>query len=178
MRGLMMLFGGFVLGFASATALLVTISPEGGTQQAVAQTAQQPAQRSQTPARPAATGGDEVFRLNGRGHVETYAEIDGADMPVLIDTGATLISLRESDARRAGYRLRNSDFNVPVNTANGRKYSARIVLRSVEIGSIRVRNVEALVSRDDQLGINLLGMSFLTRLDGFRVENGMLILEN
>ncbi|MBV6658167.1 MAG: TIGR02281 family clan AA aspartic protease [Devosiaceae bacterium] len=127
---------------------------------------------------PAPTGGDERFRLGPRGHVETYAEIDGADLKVLIDTGATRIALRESDARRAGYRLADSDFTVPVRTANGTTYAAPILLRSVEVGSIRVRNVEALVSCDEQLGVNLLGMSFLQRLDGFRFENGYLLLEN
>ena len=174
MRAVALLVVGFALGFGSAFGLLSPTNPlEAGT--VTTAPAEQPALQL---ARPAVTGGDERFRLNRAGHVETYAEIDGADMPVLIDTGATVVALRESDARRAGYHIRDRDFTVPVQTANGTKYAAAILLRSVEIGSIRVRNVEALVSRDDQLGVNLLGMSFLGRLDGFRFEQGHLVLEN
>ena len=178
MRAVALLVVGFALGFGSAFGLLSpTNLLEAGT---VAAMADQPSVQRQAvhQSRPAVTGGDERFRLNRAGHVETYAEIDGADMPVLIDTGATVVALRESDARLAGYHVRDRDFTVPVQTANGTKYAAPIVLRSVEIGSIRVRNVEALVSRDDQLGVNVLGMSFLGRLDGFRFESGHLVLEN
>ncbi|MEM1286912.1 MAG: TIGR02281 family clan AA aspartic protease [Pseudomonadota bacterium] len=176
MRVLLALVVGFVGGLATAFSLIGSQTPSVAAvaEQAPARAA--PAQRQTQ--RPSATGGDESFALNRNGHVETYAEIDGADMKVLIDTGATMIALRESDARRAGYRLRTDDFTVPVSTANGTKYAAPIILRSVEIGSIRIRNVEALVSRDDQLGVNLLGMTFLRRLEGFRFDGDTLVLEN
>ncbi|MEM6712076.1 MAG: TIGR02281 family clan AA aspartic protease [Pseudomonadota bacterium] len=122
--------------------------------------------------------GRERFPVDGRGHVVTVADIDGRAMDVLVDTGASVIALRESDARRAGYRLRESDFTVAMSTANGTTYAAPIMLRSVEIGSIRVRNVPAVVGRDDTLSRNLLGMTFLSRLHGFRFKDGELILEN
>lgn len=124
------------------------------------------------------SSGREVFLVDQRGHVETHAEIDGREMPVLVDTGASAVILRESDARRAGYSFQNADFSVPVSTANGQTHFAPITLREIELGSIRVRNVQALVGRDDELGVNLLGMSFLTRLDNFRFEGRELILEN
>ncbi|GAB5509035.1 MAG: TIGR02281 family clan AA aspartic protease [Hyphomicrobiales bacterium] len=124
------------------------------------------------------SSGREVFVVDQRGHVETHAGIDGRDMPVLVDTGASAVILRESAARRAGYSFQNADFTVPVNTANGQTHFAAITLREVELGSIRVRNVQALVGRDDELGTNLLGMSFLGRLDSFRFEGRELILEN
>lgn len=124
------------------------------------------------------SSGREIFAVDPRGHVETNADIDGRSMPVLVDTGASAVILRESDARRAGYRFQNADFTVPVTTANGQAHFAAVTLREVELGSIRVRNVQALVGRDDELGTNLLGMSFLGRLDSFRFEGRELILEN
>jgi aspartyl protease family protein len=127
---------------------------------------------------PSMGGADERLRVDARGHVETHIEADGADMRVLVDTGASRVILRESDARRAGYRISASDYTVRVRTANGMTHAAPITLRSVELGSIRVRNVPALVQRDDQLSVNLLGMSFLSRLRGFQFENGYLLLEN
>ncbi len=121
---------------------------------------------------------DEVLTLDALGHAYADVEINGRQVSVLVDTGASTVAIRESDARRAGYRLRDADFTVAVRTANGMKYSAPIVLREVELGSIRVRDVPALVSRDEALGTNLLGMSFLSQLDGVRIEQGQLILEN
>ncbi len=50
------------------------------------------------------------------------------------------------------------------------------MLNSVEIGRIRVENVEAIVLRDEALSGILLGMSFLKRLRHYEVANGALIL--
>ncbi|MFK7793351.1 MAG: TIGR02281 family clan AA aspartic protease [Devosiaceae bacterium] len=137
-------------------------------------TVQAPAQESA----PTSFGRDEILQLNRGGHAVAEVEVNGNRMDVLVDTGATTVAIRESDARRAGYRLSDADFTVSVRTANGIKYAAPIVLREIELGSIRVRDVHALVSRDDALSTNLLGMSFLGQLDSVRIEGGQLILEN
>jgi aspartyl protease family protein len=54
--------------------------------------------------------------------------------------------------------------------------AALVQLQRVEIGDIVVRNVPALVHADDSLGVNLLGMSFLSRIR-WTHERGKLILE-
>jgi aspartyl protease family protein len=94
----------------------------------------------------------------------------------MVDTGATLVALRESDAADLGYRPREGDYNVKISTANGEGRAARIELGTVEIGDITVRNVRALVLRDDALDVNLLGMSFLSRVR-WTQERGELVLE-
>ncbi len=163
----------FAAGYAAAMftpTSAVPVSAPVSAERAVTPAAQQPA--------------EDVFRatlalpMNGRGHAVAEAEIDGARMDVLVDTGASTIALRESDARAAGYRLRRDDFTIPVNTANGTAYFAEITLRSVELGPIRVRNVRALVGPDEALGSNLLGMTFLGALDSVRIEDDRIVLEN
>lgn len=171
MRSLLIALVAFVAGYGVAVA--TTTKPAEQSASAVIQPAQ-----SQQSANNARSSGREVFAVDRRGHVEAHAEIDGRDMQVLVDTGASAVILRESDARRAGYRFQNADFNVPVSTANGQTLFASVTLREVELGSIRVRNVRALVGRDEALGSNLLGMSFLSRLESFRFEGRELILEN
>ena len=63
-----------------------------------------------------------------------------------------------------------------MSTANGTVKAARVSLDRVEIGSISVRDVEAMVLPDKSLSGMLVGMSFLNKLSSYRVENGALYL--
>ena len=54
---------------------------------------------------------------------------------------------------------------------------ARAKLDRIEIGGITVYDVQALVLPDDALGVNLLGVSFLSRLKRYEYANGRLVLE-
>jgi aspartyl protease family protein len=80
------------------------------------------------------------------------------------DTGASQIALRESDAARLGIHPTPRDYKVKIHTANGIGRAALVQLRMVEVGNIVVRDLPALVSPDEALGVNLLGMSFLSRV--------------
>jgi aspartyl protease family protein len=64
-----------------------------------------------------------------------------------------------------------------VSTANGRIKVARAVIQAIEIGGVRVRDVEAAVLDDRALEGTLLGMSFLRQLKSFSVEDNELILK-
>jgi len=134
---------------------------------------------SKAPARPVARkpvdpGTVTIAARNG--HYTTDALVDGREIAFMVDTGATLVALRESDAADLGYRPREQDYNVRISTANGEGRGALVELGMVEIGDITVRNVRALVLRDDALGVNLLGMSFLSRVR-WTQERGELVLE-
>jgi aspartyl protease family protein len=120
-----------------------------------------------------------LVRLNAdrSGHFQTDAEINNRIVPVLVDTGATLIALRYEDARSMGVVTSADKFDVRVRTANGEGRAKRVTLRSVTVGTITVRDVEALVTEQGTLATNLLGMSFLKRLARFEVQRGQLVLE-
>jgi len=55
-------------------------------------------------------------------------------------------------------------------------HGAPVELGLVEVGSLSVRHVAALVLPDDVLGQNLLGMSFLSRVR-WEHRDGRLVLE-
>jgi aspartyl protease family protein len=114
-------------------------------------------------------------RGNG-GHFWTEARIDGRRIELVVDTGASHIALRASDAARLGIHPVPRDYTAKVHTANGITLAALVRLRSVEVGGIVVRDLPALVHSDEGLGVNLLGMSFLSRLR-WTYERGKLVLE-
>ncbi|TIW85285.1 MAG: TIGR02281 family clan AA aspartic protease, partial [Mesorhizobium sp.] len=69
-----------------------------------------------------------------------------------------------------------SDFSHEVSTANGTIKAAVAMIDRLQIGSITVNDVQTIVLDDRALRTNLIGMSFLNRLDKYQVENGTLLL--
>jgi len=124
--------------------------------------------------RPADPGSVVITAKNG--HFATEARVDGREIDFIVDTGATVVALRESDAADLGYRPHEQDYKVKISTANGEGRGALVRLSRVEIGDITVRDVSALVLHDDALSVNLLGMSFLSRVR-WKQERGELVLE-
>lgn len=118
------------------------------------------------------------IKAGDHGHFLADAEIDNSRVKVLIDTGASKVALSYEDAERIGLKPFTLDFDVPLHTANGVVKAAQVTLRRVEIGNLLVRDVEAVVLPEGAFRGTLLGMSFLSRLSGFRVSGGMLTLED
>jgi aspartyl protease family protein len=111
------------------------------------------------------------------GHYAAEARVDGhEEVAFMVDTGASQITLRESDAARLGYRPGPADYVIKIETANGEGRAAAIQLTSIEVGDIMVRDVRAIVVPDSALSVNLLGMSFLSRVR-WTQERGQLVLE-
>lgn len=126
---------------------------------------------------PAPAGSRTVaIKQSANGHFQTEATIDGRRVDMLVDTGASLIALRQRDAMRMGINPPSRDYTANVTTANGVVKAARIELGRVDVGGVTVRDVAALVLPDEALSQNLLGMSFLSKLR-WEQKNGRLILE-
>lgn len=122
------------------------------------------------------TIGTITLKADQLGHYGAKIKVDGKQIDGMIDTGASLVAMDESTARRLGYVVKDSDYKYRSQTANGVKAIAVITLDRVELGNITVRNVQASVSKDGGLGTVLIGMSFLKKLKSFKSENGRLIL--
>jgi aspartyl protease family protein len=110
------------------------------------------------------------------GHFAVDARVDGRRIPFMIDTGASHITIRESDAWRLGFHPKERDYTIRMNTANGVGRAAQVDLRMVEVGDILVRDVPALVVPDNVLSVNLLGMTLLSRVR-WSHDRGRLMLE-
>ena len=93
----------------------------------------------------------------------------------LVDTGATDLAPTRRDAIRLGLDPDRLHFDLTFRTANGLVKAAAVRLRRVVVGSTSVTDVRASVSQGD-LAVSLLGMSFLSRLSGFEVTKGTLVL--
>jgi aspartyl protease family protein len=115
---------------------------------------------------------------SANGHFVTRADINNRSVNVLVDTGASVVALSYEDAERVGLKPRMLTFDVKVQTANGEGKAARVLLREVEIDNVRVSDVEGMVLQKGALRGTLLGMSFLSRLRSFSVDNGKLVLKN
>jgi len=112
-----------------------------------------------------------------RGHFVVDARVDGRHMEFMLDTGASMVALKARDAGALGIHPAARDFTVEVKTANGSARAAPVQLGMVEVSGLNVRNVTALVSPDEALSENLLGLSFLSRLRRFEYSNGRMVLE-
>lgn len=138
-------------------------------------------------AAPAAVGAEDIMlqaasatelKADTRGHFIVQAEINGRDIWVMVDTGATAVALSYEDAKEAGLRPGSLDFNIPITTANGVGMAARVKLDRVEIDGVRVYDVDGVVLPEGALRGSLVGMSYLSRLRSFKVEDGVLYLED
>jgi len=113
---------------------------------------------------------------SGRGgHFITPGRINGLAVEFMVDTGATTIALNLPTAKQLGLNYRAGE-QLQVSTAAGMSTGYGLMLDSVRIGAIEVKNVYAIVSMNDFPTTILLGNTFLNRVD-MRRENGVLILE-
>lgn len=129
------------------------------------------------PRQPVHSGRSLTLESRRDGHFEVEARIEGRSIDFMIDTGASLVILRESEAARIGIRPLRSDYTATVSTANGKIKAAPAKLDRIELGGITVYDVRALVLPDGALPRNLLGMSFLSQLKRYEYANGRLMLE-
>ncbi|HTQ81683.1 MAG TPA: TIGR02281 family clan AA aspartic protease [Pseudolabrys sp.] len=124
-----------------------------------------------------ATHGRDVEVVRGRGgDFAVSTRINGARVPMVLDTGASSVVLTQEAAKAAGLPLEVLTYTVTVDTANGRTRAAPVTLDRVAVGSLTERSVPALVAQAGELKHNLLGMSFLNRLESWEVRGDTLRL--
>jgi aspartyl protease family protein len=117
----------------------------------------------------------EITRGTG-GNFGVFAQINGARVAMVLDTGASSVVLTQEAAKAAGLPLEVLNYSVNVETANGRARAAPVTLDSLAVGGIVERAVPALIAQPGQLRTNLLGMSFLNRLEGWEVRGDKLVI--
>lgn len=133
--------------------------------------------RAQTPIRSSAPG-SVTLPAGKYGHFQAEAEINGRDVEVMVDTGASLVALTYDDAERAGIFVKPSDFTHRAETANGLARVAPVTISRIRIGDITVRDVPGVVSERGASERTLLGMSFLGRLSRVEMRGSTLVLED
>ena len=117
-----------------------------------------------------------AIRRNSFNQYISNANINGKRLQVLVDTGANIVAMSSRDANRL-----NIDYQqgtpAMVRTASGEVVSYQIMLRTVDVGGIKVRGVQAAVIEGQYPATVLLGMSFLQHVD-INEQNGILYLQS
>ncbi len=107
--------------------------------------------------------GKIVLVADGQGHFLTTGTVNGTSVRFLVDTGATMISLGASDARRIGLDPNRGEKGI-TNTANGQTVVSRVKLDTVRIGDVTLHGIDATIHQTE-MPFALLGMSFLNRME-------------
>ncbi|HMB77868.1 MAG TPA: TIGR02281 family clan AA aspartic protease [Kiloniellaceae bacterium] len=146
--------------------------PQSVAQQPAAATA--PVVSGQTAAY-AASVSEMELRANPYGSFLVEGRVDGTEILFLVDTGASKVSLAPQDAERLGFRANQLDFTESFHTANGIVRGAPVVIPHLRVGDIDMYDVEASV-QESPMQVSLLGMTFLSRLEGYEVKGNRMTL--
>lgn len=102
-----------------------------------------------------------VLNMGSGGHFSSAGSINGRPVQFMVDTGASVVALSQSEAERIGLRYRDAPRGL-VQTANGPVPVHSVRLGNLRIGDVQVYDVDAVVV-PAQMPMVLLGNSFLSR---------------
>ena len=122
-----------------------------------------------------ADGSITFTRAEGE-HFLVEALVNDIPIQFMVDTGATRVALSTQDAKRLGFDVENLSYNELIHTANGDTFAASVYLAEFKIGPIAMQDLRASVNQNLS-GHSLLGMNFLKKLKGFKIEGNRLTFE-
>jgi len=118
-----------------------------------------------------------TIRNRPDGHYWTRALVNKkSSVEFMVDTGASVVALTYKDAQKMGLRPAQLDYRWEIRTAGGRTMGASVMIDTIQIGQVKIKNVEAMVLRTD-LEQSLLGMSFLRELYSYEFRGDRLIIQ-
>lgn len=121
--------------------------------------------------------GEMVLTRAADGHYYASGNADGTALRFLVDTGATVVALTQSDAELLGYYLHPGELTVVGRAVNGEVRGKSIVIKRLAIGDISADNVPAVIIPDG-LRVSLLGQSFLSRVAHVTISDNRMTLKN
>jgi len=110
------------------------------------------------------------------GHHYIMGKINGGQIEFVVDTGASIIAINQSDAKRLGINYLRGQ-RGQANTANGQIEIRRVVFDRVNIGGIVQYDIAAAIFPDSALSVALLGNSYLSLIN-LEIADGVMILES
>jgi aspartyl protease family protein len=133
--GLAIFIGGLAVRFLDRTTTPETTSPPPAASSSLIASTNSPPPPAAVESAP--SRGVTVSR-DRSGHFAVDGKVDGRRIEFMVDTGASVIALRESDAIRLGLRVSQRDYTARVSTANGITMAAPVMLNMVDIGGVVV----------------------------------------
>jgi aspartyl protease family protein len=126
--------------------------------------------------KPAWYGGAMVLDRAGDGHFYADAEIDTGDYHMLVDTGASVVALTAEDARNIGLNWDESKLAPIAQGANGPVEGVAVTIPHMAVGDFEANDVQAIVV--PELGVSLLGQSFLRQVPNVSISDDKLTLSD
>jgi len=120
-----------------------------------------------------AGGSRIVLSADSRGHFMTQGQINGRSATMMIDTGATNVSLSVAQAQQFGLDYKKGS-PMGISTANGVIAAWRIKLERLRVGDVTLYDIDAVVS-DGAMPYVLLGNNFLGRFQMNRNNDQMVL---
>jgi aspartyl protease family protein len=176
--GMMMLWGGIFLGFATLYAHRAEFFAMIDKATLGEATHKSEVATPVTVIPPPASGSTAIIRIPvaADGHYWVDGQINGFGAHFLIDSGATITALSQGLAKQAGLNIDATAPGVSMRTANGSIMAQRSNVPRLSVGPIQMNDLGVVVS--ESFGdTNILGMNFLSQLKRWRVENGEMLLE-
>jgi aspartyl protease family protein len=131
-----------------------------------------------TPPKPKPVSNLLSYRAARGGQFIVEAVVNGARVRFLVDTGAYVVVLTPEDARAAGLSPATLRYSEKLSTAHGTARGATTTLHEIRLDQLTLDEVPAVVvEQEGSLPISLLGMSFLKRLNGYSIRDGVLTIE-
>ena len=117
-----------------------------------------------------------VLSIRDDGHYWARTVVNRkASVDFMVDTGASTVAITQDDARKMGLRPGDLVYDSQVRTAGGITYGANVVISSIKIGQVEVKNIHGIVMKDE-LTQSLLGMSFLRELYSYEFRGDRMII--
>ena len=120
-----------------------------------------------------ASGSKIVLSADSRGHFMTQGQINGHSASMMIDTGASYVSLSAMQADQFGLNYKQGQMQA-MSTANGVIVSWHTKLASLHVGEVTLYDVDAIVS-SGAMPYVLLGNNFLGRFQMNRSNDQMVL---
>lgn len=122
-------------------------------------------------------GGSVSIPLNESGQFKSSGTVNNQPVNFLIDTGASVVAMNASEAKRLGIDYKKNGRLQAATTASGLVKTWAINLDSIQIGDIKVNNVPAAVLTGDYPQQVLLGMTFLRNVE-IKQSAGLMVLKS
>ena len=106
------------------------------------------------------------------GHFYAEAQVNGARIRFLIDTGASVVALTRSDAQRAGIAYGSE--RAKAIGAGGEVEVIPVTIDRIALGPLEATQVRGAVA--DHLPVSLLGQSFLSRVGSVEIRGDRMVL--
>jgi aspartyl protease family protein len=118
--------------------------------------------------------GSLELQRNSDGHFYADVRINGANLHMLVDTGASVIALSRDDAQMAGIATSIGMNDVVGRGADGAVHGEVVKLDNVELGPLSAEGLDAIVLNSGEQ--SLLGQSFLSKFSSVEIQGDRMIL--